>query len=125
MRLPLLTASARGHIARWVGCGTAARRVHFSPVIVACLSNIGVLMFERGELQRAVELLTESTEQAQATADFHGAAATRYNLALVQMLRGETTAALELVRTVLKSDEEMQNRVGVLYDLEAMASLYL
>ena len=75
----------------------AARRAEMRQVEAACLTNIGIVHLEQGDLPAARRYLREALTIEQALGDSYSAAATMHNLAIALHLGGESEAALELL----------------------------
>jgi len=101
--------------------GAAIRREIGDPALSASLSNLGILYLDRGEADRAEELLEEVMRLDRAKGDDWGMACTSNNLGFVNLQQGDTVAARRRIGEGTWSFVKLGDLDGAAEGLEATA----
>lgn len=101
--------------------GAAIRREIGDPALSASLSNLGILSLDRGEADRAEELLEEVMRLDRAKGDDWGMACTSNNLGFVNLQQGDTVAARRRIGEGIRSFVRLGDLDGAAEGLEATA----
>jgi len=99
----------------------AIRREIGDPALSASLSNLGILYLDRGEPDRAEQMLEEVMKLDRAKSDDWGMACTSNNLGFVNLEQGDTVAARRRIGEGTRSFVKLGDLDGVAEGLEAIA----
>ena len=87
------------------------------------LSNLALILIHRGEIARALDLLTEAEQLDSAAGDHWGIACDANNLGVAHLLDGHPETGKPLVASALRTFVEFGDDDGVAESLEALAGI--
>ena len=99
----------------------ATRRAGLRVIEAATLSNIGVALVERGQLDDGLRNYEEGLAVAESLGDSYSAAATLHNISLIYYLRGQLETALQGLEQVCDIERRIGDLNGLLSSENARA----